>query len=144
MEGDTETHNHDENRSSRQQSCQQRASDQVEEEFRIESGFEDPKRVVDIGSAKAQLERTLRDRDNISDVGRDGASRKTDFSQSVGNSTQQSADSKRFHLNHKTRALENVCLTTDNADLLSKNKKLCQQLEGMRLALEQQGILTAL
>jgi hypothetical protein len=74
-------------------------------------------RLVVVGHQEA-LEKTLWDRiDNVDNTGCSGASRRTNFSQSTGNSTIHSNAAGWLAFNHEDRTLQNVALLNANSGL---------------------------
>ena len=108
--------------------------DEIEEEFGIDSGFGEEDQKMDLSEARELHQQTLGDRDDMSECDRSGPSRRTNFSQSTGNSTNRSVTTERLAVQHKDRALKNVALTRDNADLLNDNEKLRRELQEAREA----------
>ena len=102
---------------------------------------------VTVEMATAALARSLRDRDDASDAERSGPSRRSDFSQSTGNSSNRSVTSTNMAMNHRQRALENFALTSRNAELEARLAEVDarevailrqqEEMERMRAALQQ-------
>ena len=98
-------------------------------------------RTVDVVGHKEALETTLRDRiADIDDADRSGPSRRTDFSQSTGNSTNNTDATTRMHT-HRERALTTIALVNKNCTLTSNLEDTEEHLQAMiaqNLALQRQ------
>ena len=66
------------------------------------------------------LQSTLRNKDDVSMAEQTGASRTEGFAGSVGKYSLRSNDTQQVALEHKYRALKNVALTKNNANLLAE------------------------
>jgi len=108
----------------------------VEEEEVVTNGVELS------GDARKELSQTLHDRDEDFEFESNaGASRRTDFDQSVGNSTNASFNTARHARQGKDRALKNVKLTQEKMALqeaLQKQTERTRALEAM-FAAQQRG-----
>ncbi len=108
--------------------------DDVEEEYglRLDDGLDElqPGSVqIDLGNTEehmATLQSTLCDRDDMSIAEKSGPSRASNFTSSTGRETFRDANTAQMAMDHKDRALKNVELTRNNADLMA-------QLEEMKL-----------
>jgi len=98
-------------------------------------------RTIDVVGHKEALETTLRDRiADIDDADRSGPSRRTDFSQSTGNSTNNTDATTRMHT-HRERALTTIALVNKNSTLTSNLEDTEEHLQAMiaqNLALQRQ------
>ena len=98
-------------------------------------------RTVDVVGHKEALETTLRDRiDDIDDADRSGPSRRTDFSQSTRNSTNNTDATTRMHT-HRKRALTTIALVNKNSTLTSNLENTEEHLHAMiaqNIALQRQ------
>jgi hypothetical protein len=91
----------------------------------------DDGRMVNIVGHKEALEKTLRDRiDDIDDADHSGPSHCTDFSQSTGNSINNTNATTRMHT-HRERALTTIALVNKNSTLTNKLEDAEEQLNTM-------------
>ncbi len=81
---------------------------------------------VDIATAaREELMEKAMEQDTLSFGSKDGAaSRRSNFSQSTGNSTNRSTNTERFRAEHKNRALENVELRKKCAEMQQKQAEV--------------------
>ncbi len=80
----------------------------------------DDGQMVNVVGHKEALETTLRDRiDDIDDADCSGPSHCTDFSQSTGNSTNNTDATTRMHT-HSEQALTTIALVNKNSTLTNK------------------------
>jgi hypothetical protein len=87
--------------------------------------------MVNVVGHKDTLETTLRDRiDDIDDADRSGPSRRTDFSQSTGNSTNNTDATTRMHT-HRKRALTTIALVNKNSTLTNNLEDAEERLNTM-------------
>ena len=90
--------------------------------------------------SRASLQETLKSRDLEGSVrSDDGASRRTNFSQSTGNSTNRTANTERLAQHHKPRALELAKAKNNEATLTRLNKELMAKVAAMELKQANQG-----
>lgn len=94
----------------------------------IDDGTPFPSRLTLEGAQEA-LRATLHDRDDLSAGDRSAASRRTNFSQSTGNSSNRSENTARVMLHHRDRALQNRELVTQNADMSARIREMEEQAE---------------
>jgi hypothetical protein len=84
--------------------------------------------------SRATLQETLKSRDLEGSVrSDDGASRRTNFSQSTGNSTNRTANTERLAQHHKPRALELAKAKNNEATLTRLNEELMAKVAAMEL-----------
>ena len=143
--------------------------DDVEEEYGLQliDGLEEvqPGSVqIDLGNTEehmATLQSTLRDRDDMSIAEKTGPSRASNFTSSTGRETFRDANTAQMAMDHKDRALKNVELSRDNADLMAqlnelklqeqkavedrrrKEEEQLQQMEELRQQLQQTNAIIA-
>ena len=101
----------------------------IEEEEVVQGG------VVLSGEARAELAQTLHDRDDFEFGSNAGASRRTDFDQSVGNSTNASFNTARHARQGKDRALKNIELAKQNSALQEAQQQMEEQIRSLQAAL---------
>ena len=78
---------------------------------------------------------TLHDRDDFEFTSQAGASRRTGFDQSVGNSTNKSWNSKRHALLAKDQAVDNANMKNQNADLYAQMQEQAERIRALEAAL---------
>jgi len=87
--------------------------------------------MVNVVGHKEALETTLQDWiDDIEDADRSGPSRCTDFSQSTGNSTNNTGATTRMHT-HREQALTTIALVNKNSTLTNKLEDAEERLNAM-------------
>ena len=94
---------------------------------------------MDRVQARANLNSTLREDDDLSNASHEGASRRTDFSQSTGNSTDASMNTARMATQGRENALRNAHLVNANASLQQECEALRAQLQQQREQAESNG-----
>ena len=95
--------------------------------------------------ARQQMHDDMNARDNVEIGGskdrsfgsREGPSRRSDFQQSVGNSTNRSSNTQRFQEKHRERALENANLRKKNAEAKDREQELLEQIRAMQALMAQ-------
>jgi hypothetical protein len=108
----------------------------VELELGIDRDWEadmegDDGRMVNVVVHKEVLETTLQDQvDDIVNADRSGPSRRTDFSQSTGNSTNNTDATTRMHT-HRKRALTTIALVNKNSTLTNNLEDTEERLSTM-------------
>ncbi len=85
---------------------------------------------LDLSNAREDLASAMKQKDDLDVASHQGPSRATNFEQSEGASTLNSVGAGEIARNHKERALKNV-------ELLTKNVALEDEVEKMRLEMQQ-------